>query len=144
MKATLINLSLFYVITAAVFFAIDLIWLGVIAKGFYAKHLGHMLREQVNWPAAILFYLVYIGGIQLFVLVPGLKHGWGGMHVALMGSLLGFFAYCTFDLTALALFKSWPLFVTVVDIGWGTLLTGGTAFAALALMRMLVNAGVVS
>ncbi len=144
MKATLVNFSLLYAITVVVFFAIDLIWLGVVAKGFYARHLGHLLREQVNWPAAILFYLVYIAGIQMFVLIPGLQHGWSGMQVALMGALLGFFAYCTFDLTCLALLKSWPLFVTVVDIGWGTVLTGGTAVVTMALIKLLFKAGIVT
>ena len=140
MKFTLYNLSFLYVITAVVFFAIDLIWLGVIAKGFYAKHVGHLLREQVNWPAAIIFYAVYIAGIQVFVMIPALQNGWGPFHTALIGAMLGFFAYCTFDLTALALLKSWTVFVSVVDILWGTVLTGATASAALVLSGLLLKA----
>ena len=49
-------------ITALVFFAIDLLWLGVIARNLYAKYLGHFLAERVNWVAAIIFYALYIVG----------------------------------------------------------------------------------
>ena len=129
-----------YAITAGVFFLIDLFWLGVLAKGFYAKHLGHLLREQVNWPAAVAFYLVYIAGIQVFVVGPALQGGWGVGHTALWGGLLGFFAYCTFDLTALALIKSWPLPVVFVDIAWGTVITAATAAAVIILSRTLIKA----
>lgn len=121
------NILLVYGITASIFFIIDLVWIGVVAKGFYAKTIGGMLREQVNWPAALVFYLMYIGGIMVFVLVPALKNGSGLRHVAVMGGLLGLFAYGTFDLTALALFNNWPLNVTMVDMAWGIFLTGATA-----------------
>ncbi|MGD9054288.1 MAG: DUF2177 family protein, partial [Desulfobacterales bacterium] len=59
-----------YALTVPVFFIIDLIWLGVIAKGFYQKNLSFILSPQVNWPAAILFYLLYIAGILIFAIVP--------------------------------------------------------------------------
>lgn len=127
MKIGPMNALLIYGITASIFMIIDLIWIGVVAKGFYAKTIGGMLRDQVNWPAALVFYLMYIGGIMVFVLVPALKNGSGLWHVAVMGGLLGMFAYGTFDLTALALFRNWPLSVTIVDIFWGIFLTGGTA-----------------
>lgn len=139
MKMGLLNIFSVYMIIATVFFLIDLIWLGVVAKGFYAKHLGHMLREQVNWSAAVAFYLVYIAGIQIFVVGPALKGSWSMMHTALLGGVLGFFAYCTFDLTALALFKHWPVRVAVVDIAWGTLLTAATAATALFVARVVLK-----
>ena len=127
MKLDAIQLLLLYGITAITFFVIDLIWIGGYAKGFYANHVGHLMGERVNWAAALIFYGVYIGGILLFVLIPALQSGSSVMHVMVMGGLLGLFAYSTFDLTALALFKEWSVIVTVVDIAWGAFLTASTA-----------------
>ena len=137
MKIEFTDGLLLYGLTVAIFFIIDLFWLGVAAKGLYARYIGGLLRENVNWSAAILFYLIYIGGIQLFVLYPALDEGSGILKTALMGGLLGFFAYCTFDLTCLALLRNWSLFITVVDIIWGTFLTGATAAATLWMARWL-------
>ena len=132
-----------YAITTIVFFLIDLIWIGVVAKNFYARAIGHMLRDSVNWPAALIFYLMYIGGIVLFVLVPAIRSGSRTGHVAIRGGLLGVFAYGTFDLTALALLEGWPVIVTIVDITWGTILTAGTASGAFWISRnFLTSEGV--
>ncbi|WP_319521396.1 DUF2177 family protein [uncultured Desulfosarcina sp.] len=120
-----------YGITTIVFFLIDLVWIGVVARDFYAGTIGGMLRESVNWPAALMFYFLYIGGIVVFVLVPALKNGSRVRHTALMGGLLGLFAYGTFDLTALALLEGWPVVVTLVDMVWGTVLTAATAGGSL-------------
>jgi uncharacterized membrane protein len=139
MKLEIINVLSVYGVTAFTFFAIDLLWLGVVAKDFYAKFIGNMLNDHVNWGAALTFYLIYIGGVVLFVLIPALKSGSGVLHVFVMGGLLGFFAYSTFDLTALALFKNWPLIVAVVDIVWGTLLTAGTAAASLWIIQNVLK-----
>ena len=99
-----------YGLTALIFFAIDLLWLGIVAKDLYAHHLGGLLKEKVNWWAAVLFYLVYIGGILAFVLVPALQNGNGILWAVMYGAMLGLFAYCTFDLTCLALVRGWPVF----------------------------------
>ena len=133
------RLGLIYGITAIVFFLIDLIWIGVLAKDFYAENIGGMLRDSVKWPAALLFYLIYVGGIVQFVLLPALKDGTGIRRTALMGGMLGLFAYGTFDLTALALLAGWPLVVTVVDMIWGTLLTASTASGALWALRTVLK-----
>jgi len=139
MKLISTNVLLIYAITASTFFLIDLLWIGLIAKGFYAKFIGSMMSDQVNWVAALIFYLIYIAGIMLFVLIPALKNGSGVMHVMVMGGLLGLFAYSTFDLTALALFKDWPFVVTIVDMVWGTLLTAGTAAATLWIIKNVLK-----
>jgi uncharacterized membrane protein len=134
------RLGWIYGITTIVFFLIDLIWIGVVAKDFYARTIGDMLRDSVNWPAALIFYLMYIGGIVLFVVVPAINHGSGLGRTALMGGLLGLFAYGTFDLTALALFEGWPLIVTIVDMSWGSILTAGTSCGTLWVARIFPGA----
>lgn len=141
MKTDLIHILSVYALTAGVFFIIDLFWLGFVAKGLYARYVGELMRDRVNWTAAILFYAIYIGGILLFVVVPALKDGSGIFRVALMGGLLGFFAYSTFDLTCLALIRNWSVPITVMDILWGTVLTGSTSAAVVSLARALWKIG---
>jgi len=110
-----------YLLTIPVFFAIDLLWLGVLAKDFYQDNLFHLLSPEVNWLAAFLFYFIYICGIILFAVKPGLDaHSLA--RAALWGALFGFFTYATYDLTNLATLRHWPVKVVLVDIAWGTLL----------------------
>ena len=126
-----------YVLTVPVFFIVDLIWLGVVAKGFYRKNLNHLLSPQVNWPAAILFYLLFIAGILIFAVVPALtKNSW--QHAMLYGALFGFFTYMTYELTNLALLKSWPLNIVVVDIIWGGVLCSVVATIGYFIGRWLI------
>jgi uncharacterized membrane protein len=110
-----------YALTVPVFFIIDLIWLGIVAKGFYQKNLKYILSPNVNWTAAIIFYLMYIAGILIFAVVPGIAKD-SVRHAVLWGALFGFFTYATYDLTNLALLKDWPLNIVVVDILWGMVL----------------------
>jgi uncharacterized membrane protein len=116
-----------YVITLLIFFAIDLVWLGVVAKNFYRQHIGHLLSADVNWPAALLFYAIYIGGIVFFAIKPAFEAG-GAARALAYGAAFGFVAYATYDLTNQATMRDWPVLVTVVDLVWGTALTAAVAF----------------
>jgi len=116
-----------YLITLLIFFAIDLVWLAVIAKNFYRQHIGHLMSADVNWPAALLFYAVYIGGIVFFAIKPAFEAGSASRALA-YGAFFGFIAYATYDLTNQATMKNWPVLVTVIDLAWGTVLTGTVAF----------------
>ena len=110
-----------YLLTSLVFFAIDMVWLGLLAKGLYQRMLGPLLAEQVNWAAALVFYFLFIGGIFIFAILPALeKESW--RYALLYGCLFGFFTYATYDLTNLATLRDWPVKVVVVDVAWGTLL----------------------
>lgn len=114
-----------YLLTTPVFFGMDMIWLGLVAKKFYQKEVGQFLKSTPNWPAAILFYLIYIVGILVFTVIPNLNNG--PLKTALYGAGFGFIAYATYDLTNYSTMKNWPLSVTLVDILWGTILTGTVA-----------------
>ncbi len=110
-----------YLIALPVFLLVDMIWLGVVAKTFYAKHIGFLMKSDVNWSAALIFYLLFILGLVLFVLAPALQQqSW--LYALAMGALFGLITYATYDLTNLATLKDWPLIVTVVDLLWGTTL----------------------
>jgi len=104
------------------FFAIDLIWLSLVARAFYRKYLGFLMAPRPNWLAAIIFYLLFILGILVFVVVPGLKDN-SLTTTLLRAALFGLITYATYDLTNLATIKDWSLLVTVVDITWGTVLS---------------------
>jgi uncharacterized membrane protein len=121
--------ALLYGLTVPVFFAVDMVWLGLIAKPFYAKQIGHMMAAKVRWTPALLFYLLYIAGILFFAVLPALDKGSLGRAV-LSGALLGLLAYATYDLTNLATLRDWPLLVTMIDLVWGMVLTGGVAAAS--------------
>jgi uncharacterized membrane protein len=104
---------------------IDMIWLGLVAHKFYQSQLGHLLGP-VHWPAAIIFYLIYILGILIFAVIPGLEAG-SWQKALVLGALFGFFCYATYDLTNLATLRDWPLAVALVDMLWGAVLTGSVA-----------------
>lgn len=124
-------------ITAMIFFALDMLWLGGIARNFYREKLSFVFSGQVRWPAALLFYCIYILGILYFVVVPGFEHpNW--KSVFLNGALLGLLCYATYDLTNLATIMQWPWQIVVVDMLWGSLLTGLVSlFSFLAATRLL-------
>jgi len=125
-----------YLLTVPVFFAIDLIWLGGIAKNFYNTHLAEFLAPSVNWTAAMIFYLLYIVGIIVFAVSPALEKQ-SLLQAAILGGLFGFFTYATYDLTNLATLKDWPLTVVVVDILWGTVLGASVASSSYAIGNWL-------
>jgi uncharacterized membrane protein len=113
-------IKLFF-IALPVFFAIDMIWLVLVAKNFYQKQIGFLMKPDINWFAAIIFYLLFILGLVTFVISPAVeKQSW--IHALLFGALFGLITYATYDLTNLATLKDWPLVVTVVDLIWGTVL----------------------
>ncbi|MCX6557309.1 MAG: DUF2177 family protein [Candidatus Aminicenantes bacterium] len=133
------NAILLYLLTLAVFFLIDMVWLGLVAKNFYRRHLGALLSPTVNWPAAILFYLLFIAGLQLLIIAPALAKG-SPLQALWQGALFGLVSYATYDLTNLATLKDWPLLVTLVDLAWGTVLGGSVSFlSAAAASRLLKN-----
>ena len=117
-----------YAVTATVFLLVDMVWLGFAAKAFYRTNIGALLADQINIAAAVIFYLLYIVGILIFAISPALESG-AWRTSLIMGSLFGFFAYATYDMTNLATLRDWPVAVAVVDMAWGAFLTGLSATA---------------
>ncbi len=127
-----------YFITLATFFVIDMIWLGLVAKEFYRRHLGPLMSSRVNWAAAFLFYLLFIVGLLAFVIRPSLQANIP-LHALLYGALFGLISYATYDLTNQATLRDWPLVVTVVDLIWGTVLGGTVSFISTLLGRSILK-----
>ena len=111
-----------YGIVLIVFFAIDMIWLGVVAKDFYAKYLGYLMAAKVNWIAALVFYMLFILGLLVFVIQPALVEQ-NVVKLLLTAALFGLVTYATYDLTNLATLRDWPILITVVDLAWGMTLS---------------------
>jgi uncharacterized membrane protein len=130
------NIIISYILTTVVFLIIDLIWLGVIAKDLYRKYLGSFLSENVNWTAAIIFYLLYIVGISIFAIYPAVNKD-SVFNSILLGGLFGFFCYATYDLTNLATLKDWPLTIVFIDIIWGSILTASVSVSGFYIVKFL-------
>jgi uncharacterized membrane protein len=123
-----------YLTTLVVLTALDFLFLGVLARGFFVSEVGDMLGEVKPVPA-ILFYLLYVVGLLVFVS--------GGMAATpratlLYGALFGLFCYATFDLTSLALLKYWSWAVAALDVSWGAVVTAVSSTAGLLVSDWLV------
>lgn len=116
-----------YVATGIAFALIDSVWLRNMYARLYKPEIGSLMLDSGFrlWPA-VIFYLLYILGMMIFAVGPALTSGrW--QTALCWGALFGFFCYMTYDLTNHATLKTWSVKVTVLDIIWGTVLTGSAA-----------------
>lgn len=130
------KLILLYLLTTPVFFIIDMTWLVGIARGFYKRELGGLLRTDIIWWAAILFYLLFIVGIIYYAVLPA--HAADSWTKALvLGALFGFFTYMTYDLTNYSTIKDWSLPLVFVDTLWGTVLSASVATVSFFIAKFI-------
>lgn len=126
-----------YLGTFLAFLAIDMVWLGVAARKFYQAQIGFLLNPQTNWFAAGLFYLIFIAGLIIFAVMPGVQAN-SPLRTLLYGALFGLVTYATYDLTNLATLKGWPVVLAVVDITWGMILAASVSAISYFLARWLM------
>ncbi len=120
----------------ACFLAIDAIWLGLVAKRFYADQLGDLLKASPSLGVAAVFYLAYAVAVVILAVRPAIIAE-SPLHALALGAVLGFAAYGTYDITNLATIRNWPWQVSAVDWAWGTVLTGVSAWAGYHASRAL-------
>ena len=130
------NILLTYVISFVSFLAIDLLWLGFIARPVYTKYLGYIMAEQTKWGSAIVFYVLFVAGVVYFATWPALQEG-SLIKAILNGALIGFLAYMTYELTNHAVLKGWPWQIVVIDILWGTFLGAVVAGAGYYITKLV-------
>jgi len=118
---TIANLLKLYAVALPTFLVIDLVWLGVVARSFYQDQMGHLMRANVNWVAAMVFYLVFVAGIVVLVVWPAIERESLAWALSL-GALFGLVTYAAYDLTNLAVLEGYPLKIALVDLLWGTVL----------------------
>ena len=128
-----------YLITAAVFLGIDFVWLSRVATKFYADQIGGLLLETPRFGVAGAFYAFFVVGIVIFAIAPALRAN-SAVTALTLGALFGFFTYATYDMTNYATLKGWSPSVVVVDIAWGTVLTGTSALIGYLGTRMILPA----
>lgn len=115
----------------AVMLALDLLWLGFIAKPLYQEAIGHLMADKLYLPAAIVFYGLFPLGLMIFAVAPnGAATTWG--KTLLMAGLFGLFTYATYDLSNLATLRNWPASLAVIDMAWGTFISLTSAAAGKA------------
>jgi uncharacterized membrane protein len=125
-----------FAVLAVTFLLIDSVWLGVIAVDFYKATIGHLLAPEPDFVAAAFFYVIYLGGVVHFVVLPAVAEG-SIMKAARQGALFGLVAYATYDLTNMATMRDWPLSVTLADLAWGAFITAvSSAVSAIATKRL--------
>ena len=125
-----------YIATLIAFFTIDMAWLGLVARTFYRQHLGYLMAPNTNWLAAIIFYLLFLVGLLVFVVVPGLEAN--SLKMTLVrAALFGLITYATYDLTNLATVKDWPVILTIVDMTWGTVLSVAVSYVSFVVGKRL-------
>lgn len=127
-----------YGVSAATFLAIDFIWLSRIARSFYFRKVGGLLLDKPNMAAAAVFYAIYVVGVVFFAVSPALRAEQATIAL-LYGASFGFFAYATYDMTNYATLKGWSLSLALVDISWGTCLTGFSALTGYAGSRLIAQ-----
>jgi uncharacterized membrane protein len=134
------TILLAYGVTAAVFLVLDFIWLGTMVNAYYKPRMGELLLEQPRLGVAVLFYAIYVVGVVAFAVLPALREGdwtralWGG-------ALFGFCAYATYDMTNLATLKGFSSEVALVDMVWGTVVSGVSATLGMLGVSLLTRAG---
>lgn len=111
-----------YGVSLVAFLALDALWLGLIARGFYRDQLGSLLTPDVRWGAALLFYGIFVAGILVFAILPALERASLG-RALLLGGFFGVVTYAAYDLTNLATLRDFPTTVAAVDMVWGGVLT---------------------
>jgi uncharacterized membrane protein len=115
-----------YAIALPVFFIMDMVWLGFIARSFYKNQIGFLMKPEINWTAAIIFYLLFLIGLVFFVIEPAVSKR-ELMRSLWTGALFGLITYATYDLTNLATLKGWPVTVVLVDMIWGSVLAASVS-----------------
>ncbi len=125
-----------YVTCGIIFGALDFLWLSNAAPRLYRPELGNMLADEFRMAPALIFYALYLLGMQIFAIAPAMKSGqW--TTALIYGALFGFFCYATYDLTSQAVLRQWSTKVTIIDIVWGTFATGTAAAISAAITLRL-------
>ncbi len=125
-----------YLIVFAVFLAIDFVWLSNAGRLIYRPEIGALLRDKPDFVVAFVFYAFYALGLLVFVIVPSLPYPGLGKAI-LYGAFFGFVAYATYDLTNLATLKGFTFRIAMIDLAWGTVLSGTVSVVAVWLIRLL-------
>ena len=120
------------------FMLLDALWLGFLMNGFYKQQLAPLARMSDGnmtpiWPAAAVVYLCLALGVTMLVVARARSP----LEALALGALLGLVIYGVYDFTNYATLRDWPLALVLVDVTWGAVLCGATAWITATLARAL-------
>ncbi|MFN4170250.1 MAG: DUF2177 family protein [Pseudorhodobacter sp.] len=130
------SLVILYLSTAIVFLALDAVMLSQHMGPLFRRHLGAQLLEDLRWGPAVAFYLAYVAGLIWLVSLPALREG-APLQALIGGAVVGAMAYGTYEFTSYAVMRDWHWQMVATDLAWGTVLTGFSAWAGVAITRAL-------
>ncbi len=125
-----------YLVAVVLFAVLDLIWLTTVAQGLYDDRLGHLLADEPNAVAAVVFYAIFLSGLVFFVIHPAVSDG-SWVRALAAGAFFGFVTYATFDLTSLAVIADFPASIVPIDMAWGTFLAASVSLGTYAVTTLL-------
>ena len=125
-----------YLIAAAVFVLLDLVWLGFVANDLYKKILGDLVADKPNPASAVAFYAIFLFGLLYFVIHPAIEEG-SITQAIVNGALFGLITYATWDLTNLAVIEGFPARIVPIDMAWGTVLASGVSAGTYGVWRLV-------
>lgn len=125
-----------YAVTALIFLGADAVALPTVIAPLFREHLGDALLESPRFGAAAVFYLAYVAGLVWLVSWPAYAEGAPG-RALLQGAVVGLMAYGTYEFTNYATLRDWRPVMVAVDLSWGTVLTGASAWAGVTITRAI-------
>ena len=130
------QIAVLYLSTAAVFLILDAIMLTFVMKPLFDRHIGALMLENIRMAPAAAFYLAYVAGLLFLVSIPALRTG---APVLIPAAIIGAMAYGTYEFTSYAIMKDWHWQMVATDTIWGTVLTGISAWAGVAITRAVTG-----
>jgi len=111
-------------VSVLLFIVLDLLWLSVVARTIYFKQMNYLAiiendRIVFNLPVGLTVQAIIAFGLAVFISLGLLVENSLATSLCI-GAFAGFVMYCTYDLTNLSFIRDYPVFITIVDIAWGT------------------------
>jgi uncharacterized membrane protein len=130
------TIAILFVTTVVIFLAIDAVMLTFFMKPLFERHIGHLMLDDIRMVPAVLFYVAFVAGVVWLVSLPALRDG-APVQALIGGAIIGAMAYGTYEFTSYAIMKDWHPTMVAADVAWGAVLTGFSAWAGVAVTRML-------
>lgn len=138
-KKEKIMLMIQVVLSCMIMMLLDGLWLTLVAKAHYYAAYSSMMRLEAGkllpiWPAAFMVYVLLVFGLNYYGLSYAKISCWQAIW---QSAIFGWVVYGIYDLTCYSLFKTFPLFMGLVDWAWGGVLCGLTAALTLVCLKWI-------
>jgi len=128
-----------YIAAFVLFLVIDFVGLSYLLKPLFSKAIGPLMLENFRVVPAFFFYAFLVFVVMWFVGWPALDEGKSLLWVFGSAALIGAASYGTYEFTNYAVLKDWTATMVMVDLTWGTIVTGVTAAGGVAIARLVAG-----